>query len=198
MSGERYCKFNLFYKMNYFTPKVDADLGDWVERHTRLIKNILEEYESSGGTIKIESENYFNVKSKSGVMIGGQCDIVIGEDTQFSNDGLVIDAKTGKQRGKDRSQVMLYMALLPHVKDCTQITKTPFGEVRYSHGSAHEIKPEEINDQFKLDLSKLLKIATSDLPEPSPSVFECKYCDLYDICPHKITELDEASEVDWL
>ena len=63
LAGESNCMYLLYYKMNFFTPKAEADLGDWVEKHTRLVSNIIEEFKDMGGTISVEDENYFNVKS---------------------------------------------------------------------------------------------------------------------------------------
>ena len=198
LAGESNCMYLLHYKMNFFTPKAEADLGDWVEKHTRLVSNIIEEFKDMGGTISVEDENYFNVRSKTGVMIGGKSDVVIGEDNGPNGIGIVIDAKTGKQRAKDRIQVMLYMSLIPAVPGVPHITKIPYGEVRYSDGSSHSINPDEIDEDFKLSVKKLLTDSTGNIPKATPSVFECKWCDLNEICPHVIKELDEATEVDWL
>ena len=200
LSGERQCMLYLHYKINYYTPKRESDLGAWVEEHARMVKQIAQEHSEYGGTITVERENYFAVKSRAvpNLMLGGQCDVVIGEDNGNTGDGLVVDAKTGQKRPKDRIQVMLYMSLLPAVNKIAHITKTPYGELVYKDSGSESIEPSAITVEFKEEVRKLLQAACNNKPVPTPSVSECRYCDLQRVCPHFIEASTEATEIDWL
>lgn len=198
LSGDRHCLTFLHQKVNCQTPKSSADFSNWIEEHSRLVNLAVAQYQRQGGTVTVEDENSFKVTSKTGICLSGKCDVVVGEDRQGAGAGLVIDIKTGAKKPKDRTQVMLYMALLPSIPDIPHITHTPLGLVQYKDGSTHEILPEEITPEFKNQVHSLLSLAAGPTPEATPSFHECRFCDLKDDCPSaKITE-QEVANVDWL
>jgi CRISPR/Cas system-associated exonuclease Cas4 (RecB family) len=189
---------HLHQKINCQTPKSGADLSDWVEEHTRLVNESVNEWKQAGGTVSVEDENYFKINSKTGVCLSGKCDLVVGEDRSGSDTGVVIDIKTGRKRAKDRTQVMLYMSLLPAIPDVPHITNVPVGVVQYKDGSTLKISPEDITPVFKDQVRNLLELASGPLPEATPTFKECRFCDLNDDCPNAILDEPTAHEVDWL
>ena len=188
----------LHQKINSQTPKSSADFSSWIEEHSRLINEISSKYKDEGGTVTVEDENSFKVNSRRGVCLSGKCDVIVGEDRAGSETGLVVDVKTGARKPKDRTQVMLYMALLPSIQDIPHITHTPMGIVQYKDGSTHEIRPEEITPEFKKQVSSLLSLASGPVPEPTSSFQECRFCDLKDDCPTAQTTEPSSNEIDWL
>ncbi|WP_413440134.1 PD-(D/E)XK nuclease family protein [Synechococcus sp. MIT S1220] len=145
----------LHQKINYQTPRASADFSSWIEEHSRLVNKISSEYQDEGGTVTVEDENSFKFNSKTGICLSGKCDVVVGQDRSGHEVGLVIDVKTGARKPKDRTQVMLYMALLPSIKDIPHISRTPIGIVQYKDGTTHEIDPEEITPEFKEQVGNL-------------------------------------------
>ena len=188
----------LHQKVNSQTPKSSADFSSWIEEHSRLVNEISGKYQDEGGTVSVEDENSFKVKSQTGICLSGKCDVIVGEDRSGSATGLVVDVKTGRKKPKDRTQVMLYMALLPSIEDIPHITHIPMGIVQYKDGSTHEIGPEEITTEFKKQVRSLLSLASGPVPESTPSFQECRYCDLKDDCPNAQTKEPSSNEVDWL
>ena len=188
----------LHQKINCQTPRSSADFSSWIEEHSRLVNEVSSQYQGEGGTVTVEDENSFKVNSRTGVCLSGKCDVVVGEDRSGAHAGLVIDVKTGARKPKDRTQVMLYMALLPSIADIPHITHTPIGIVQYKDGSTHEIAPEEITPEFKKQVGSLLSLASGPLPEATPSFQECRFCDLKDDCPSAQTMAPSTNEVDWL
>lgn len=198
LSGDRHCLMHLHQKVNYKTPKKDIDFTDWVEEHARLVNEAQKAWQEGGGTVTVEDENYFKIQSKTGVFLNGKCDVVVGEDRIGTDTGLVVDVKTGKKRAKDRTQVMLYMALLPAIRDIPHIKKIPSGIVQYKDGSILKIMPEEITSEFKEQVHNLLALASGPTPESTPTFQECRFCDLKDDCPSAISSEPKTHEVDWL
>ena len=188
----------LHQKINCQTPKSSADFSSWIEEHSRLVNEVSINYQSDGGTVTVEDENSFKVSSRSGVCLSGKCDVIVGEDRSGSDTGLVIDVKTGTRRPKDRTQVMLYMALLPSIQDIPHITHTPIGIVQYKDGPVHEIDPKEITPEFKQQVGSLLTLVSGPVPEPSPSFHECRFCDLKDDCPSAKITPPSSNDIEWL
>ena len=76
-----------------------------------------------------------------------------------SEPGVIADAKTGKPRGKDRAQVLTYMALAPWMKELGGISRAPVGEIIYADGAVVRIPAEEADEAFRKQISSLLELA---------------------------------------
>lgn len=188
----------LHQKVNSQTPKSTVDFSGWVEEHARLVNEAASQWKGSGGSVTVEDENYFKINSKSGVSLNGKCDLVVGEDRPGSDTGLVIDVKTGQKKAKDRTQVLLYMSLLPSIPDIPHISKTPKGVVQYKDGSTLKISPEEVTPEFKSQVRSLLELASGTIPEATSTFQECRFCDLKNDCPFAKKVEPSNHEVDWL
>ena len=170
--------------------------GDWVTRHERLLQSVAARHVSAGRVVRIEQENGFRAVSRCGVTIHGQCDVVVSETPERA--GVIADAKTGRPRGKDRAQVLIYMALAPWLRDFEGISRPPSGELAYADGRIESIPAKEAGEAFRNQLAGLLRLGIGAEPEPSPSTGECRFCRLAEICPHRAGAEHESSRVDWL
>lgn len=198
LSGENHCLLHLHQKINYQTPKSNADFSGWVEEHTRLVNEEHSRWAGLGGTVTIEDENFFKIRSKTGVTLSGKCDLVIGSDSTSTTTGIIVDVKTGRRKAKDRTQVMLYMALLPSVDDIPHIHDTPIGIVKYKDGSTIEVDAHEITPEFKRQTRTLLELTTQSTPEATPSFHECRFCSMNEECPFACNSEPSTNETDWL
>jgi hypothetical protein len=196
LAGERHCLFNLQQQIMFSTPRSTRILGDWVTHHERLVQAIAMRHSRNGRAVALEQENGFRAKSRNGITLHGQCDVVVAESP--SEPGVIADAKTGKPRGKDRAQVLTYMALAPWMKELGAITRPPAGEIVYADGAVERIPADEADEPFHKQISTLLELASGPEPEPSPSENECRFCKLADICVHREMASAGPSEVAWL
>jgi len=196
LAGERHCLFNLQQQVMFSTPRPTGLPGDWVTRHERLVQAIAMRHSRNGRPVSLEQENAFRARSRNGITLHGQCDVVVAETP--SEPGVIADAKTGKPRGKDRAQVLTYMALAPWMKQLEGISRPPVGEISYADGAVVRIPAEEADEAFRKQISSLLGLASGPEPEPSPSENECRFCRLADICSHRVMGAAELGEVAWL
>ncbi|QNG26433.1 PD-(D/E)XK nuclease family protein [Synechococcus sp. HK01-R] len=196
LAGERHCLFNLYLHVNYCTPQSSGIPGDWVTKHERLLQSVARTHSEKGRVVHIEQENTMRLRSKNGVTIHGQCDVVVSETNSMP--GIISDAKTGRPRGKDRAQVLTYMALAPYATALEGVQHPPCGELVYANGDRVEIPALEAGVAFQQQLSDLLSLTAGPQPEPSPSTNECRFCRLAEICPHRISEEPIQETVSWL
>lgn len=125
----------------------------------------------------------------SGVTIAGKPDIITSD-----GQGMVIDVKTGKPRGKDRAQVNLYQALIPAQKK-HGIAEVPWGQIVYGNGEVKFIPPQEVDEAFKNSVKGLIQmVAESVAPDSQPSPNECRFCKCNKICVSAQTEPPEAQD----
>jgi CRISPR/Cas system-associated exonuclease Cas4 (RecB family) len=184
LAGERHCLFNLHQQVNYCTPSSSGVPGDWVTKHERLLQAVAQSHREEGRIVHLEQENSLRVRSRTGVTIHGQCDVVVSETTDQT--GIIADAKTGRPRGKDRAQVLIYMALAPHASALD------------ASDERVEIPAEEAGPAFQKQLAELLQLTVGPVPGVSPSANECRFCRLAEICPNAVTESPAEDSVAWL
>lgn len=196
LAGERHCLFNLHQQVNASTPGSSGVPGDWVTRHERLLQAVAQSHRENGRIVHLEQENNLRVRSRDSITIHGQCDVVVSETAEHP--GIISDAKTGRPRGKDRAQVLTYMALAPYASALEGISQPPCGELVYESGERVEIPAQEAGAAFQQQLSVLLKLSAGPVPSASPSANECRFCRLAEICPHCVGESNETALVDWL
>ncbi|WP_159819282.1 PD-(D/E)XK nuclease family protein [Cyanobium sp. Copco_Reservoir_LC18] len=171
---------------NFVAPKSNTDLpASWIDDHNRLVSEVSDRYQQIGRTVRIEDENRVEIISKSGVKVVGQPDILVEEvlSGPEKSRGIIVEAKTGRQRSKDRLQVMLYMMMTNAARSISGISNMPDGQLVYKDGTVLDIPFTEITDDFKKSVSRLLGIvALAEPPDPRPSGY-CRFCKFLDICP---------------
>ncbi len=197
LAGDTFCEFMLHQLGNFYAPKSNDDIpASWFDDHNRLVSKVADDYQQIGRTVRIEDENRVEIVSKSGVTVVGKPDILVEEVNcgPSKSRGIIVDAKTGRQRSKDRQQVMLYMMMTKAARSISGITQMPDGQVVYKDGSILDIPWQEVTDDFKKSVTRLLAIvASSEPPEPRPSGY-CRFCRFLEICPS--AEQDGHAAVD--
>ncbi len=186
LAGDTHCEFMLHQLGNFVAPKSNDELpASWFDDHNRLVSEVSDQYQQIGRTVRIEDENRVEIVSKSGVKVVGKPDILVEEvlTGPDKSRGIIVDAKTGRQRSKDRLQVMLYMLMTNAARSISGISQMPDGQLVYKDGTTIDIPYTEITDDFKKSVSRLLAIvALAEPPDPRPSGY-CRFCKFLDICP---------------
>lgn len=92
----------------------------------------------------------------------------------------MIDCKTGKEKPSDKTQVLIYMLLLPlspSHKDKLQGMQIS-GQIQYQHHRA-DVTVDQVNADFKTVVRKAMKFtAQTEQPGKVPSFGECRWCDI--------------------
>ena len=184
--GDTACDFMLHQLANFYAPKSDDTIPEtWIEDHNRLVNRIADQYQQLGRTVRIEYENRIEIVSKTGVKVVGKPDLLVEEVSSGPEQsrGLVIDAKTGAQRLKDRAQVKLYMMMAKAAQSISGISQMPDGQLVYKDGTIIDIPHSDITLEFKESVTRLLRIVNyTDPPDPRPGPF-CRICKFKEICP---------------
>lgn len=196
LSGNSRCHKALHARANFYFSK-DSIPESWATEHERGVQSLASFYESQGRLVTLEQQNSFKTASPTGVSLSGQMDLVVGETSD--QPATIADVKTGKPRPSHRAQVLLYMALAPHLPEFRNITKPPSGVIYYSStNEIVEIPAEEANSQFKQQVADLLCIAVGESPQTTPSMQDCRFCVFRDCCPDVVLAETSAVTVDWL
>jgi CRISPR/Cas system-associated exonuclease Cas4 (RecB family) len=189
LSGESQCKFALWNLCNFRVPPNDEMLSDWLVQHQSLLSEVAHNLRSEGFQVEEENANSLSLMTSVGITISGKPDIITS-----NGQGMVVDVKTGKPRGKDRAQINLYQALIPAQKK-HGITEVPWGRIVYGNGEVKLIPPSEVDDAFKNSVKGLIHmVAQPVVPDPQPSLSECHFCKCNKICPSVQTEMPETQE----
>src|SRR5262249_11158773 len=113
MAGEASCLYAPWLRANFKDYKAstpDPSLARWVAEHTRLVRSLASAHQAVGELVFTESQNYFQLALRDGVLLAGKPDLVTIEPS-----GLVTvrEAKTGKPQTSHLLQTMIYMYALP-------------------------------------------------------------------------------------
>ncbi len=193
MAGEQSCIWASWFKtryQDYTKVPTEFDQAQWKLQHTRLLTDFALELHRAGKQLFLETQNSFQYRRQSGLILAGRPDIVaIG-----SEGPTVYDMKTGKQRFSDQVQVMIYMYCLPRCMEGYEET-SPSGCVVYK-GHQVPIPPESINQEFSETLHHFLDILEADHPALKvPSAHECRFCEITKAdCPERIDAPVSAEE----
>lgn len=194
VAGESQCKFALWNQGNFRLPSGGDFPSDWLVKHQSLLNEVAFDLRADGYEVEEEDANSLYLKTSAGVTLAGKPDIVAR-----NGQGLVVDVKTGKPRGKDRAQVNLYQALIP-AQQLHDIKEVPWGRLVYANAEDKLIPPTEVDDAFKNSVRAIVQVvAQKEAPDPQPSLSECRFCRCKEICPFVQVEAPEALEaVAWL
>ncbi len=180
--GENSCEWATWYKAHYQRRPEESvpstfDFTQWRIDHTALINKVREEYEAQGYTVTTERQNNFFLRGNVATLSGTPDLIAIR-----GNEGIIIDAKTGKPSASHPVQVTIYMYAVP--KGLQQHRNLKFsGHVVYSDlykDQSTQIAPTAINDSFTENLLGFIQ-RVADTGKPArkvPSVMECGFCDI--------------------
>ena len=162
-------------------------------KHQAALTRYARKLRKEGYTVYTEGSNDFWYETSSGAEISAKPDIVAIRGSEV----IVPDIKTGKElRASDIAQVKLYMALIPAVS-LHGICKIPTGQLVHND-QVFEILPTEITTEFKQQVAELVNaIRAENTPPVTPSIQECRFCRLQQLCPHKVETIAKAT-ADWL
>jgi CRISPR/Cas system-associated exonuclease Cas4 (RecB family) len=195
VSGDRQCLLASYLQANFKIPPKpgnDFDSEGYKLKHQQTLVSYIGALHSDGYTVHAEKENSFWYKTKSGATISAQPDIVAMRD----NEPMIVDIKTGKPKATDIAQVKLYMAMLPS-SNLHGISAIPNGRLVYGVDE-FEIEASEVTSEFKRQVAQIMgALTTSDMPDPTPSLCECRYCPVSHVCPYKTEQVAEGTD-DWL
>ena len=175
LSGEDHCWWRAWTKTNYKVTKLPETkdrkdfFREYTEKHDAITVRRAEELRQLGCTVYVEDEAQFKMVG-SAADVAGKPDIAAVRDRTL----LVVDAKSGKKRSSDHYQVLIYMFALPltWLRDKVDEVK---GEVEYTDGPV-PVRP--LGPVEKDQILEAIKKLTGSEPDPIPSVWECKYCDV--------------------
>jgi len=175
LAGEAACLYQPWLKSQFKydkRPDSNFNLAAWTAEHTALVNARAAELRSDGWAVTLEGQNNFKLYGKSAVL-AGQPDIIAVRDGVT----LVVDGKTGQQRHADWFQVLIYMLVVPRVKE--HLTNLR-GEVCYKdHRIA--VEPEELTPALAEQIYALLRtMGESTRPPTSLSQHDCGWCDIAD------------------
>jgi hypothetical protein len=175
LAGEQQCLYASWFRSHFKydkRPDTTFNLAAWTAEHDALVKARADGLRREGWLVTLERQNALKLYGKSAIL-AGQPDLVAVRDGVT----LVVDGKTGQQRHSDFWQVLIYMLVLPRVReDLGQLR----GEVCYrDHRIA--IEPEELTPARSEAIYALLRtIGAAERPPTTPSEKECAWCDIAD------------------
>ena len=191
LAGEDHCWWRAWAKANYRVTKLPETkdredfFKEYTEKHDAITNRRAEELRQLGWKVYVEDEAQFKMVGSS-ADVSGKPDIVATRDRT----ALVVDAKSGKRRSSDHYQVLIYMLglMLTWLRDKVDEVQ---GEVEYSDGRV-PVRP--LGPVEKEQIVEAIKKLTGPEPDPVPSAWECKYCDVAK-CPVRYKSADgDASE----
>lgn len=138
-----------------------------------MVRNRARELKESGYDVYVENQNKFVLLGSGGVTLAGTPDIVAAKGT----DALVVDCKTGKERGSDVFQVLVYMLVLPKThKACAGAEVR--GQVEY-RGQMLDVGADKLTEGVKRLIRDMIRtVGGSKAPTRVPSGTECLFCGL--------------------
>jgi len=183
MTGEKQCMWAAWMRAQYKdVPQLPRGYDEeaWQTRHTALLQQIRDDL--SAYPTFVEKQNKFFINGASATL-GGNADIVAQSGEKR---GTIYDAKGGRSKDADMTQVLIYMYALPRgVKRYEGWTFD--GEVYYSKSDQRPIPAEALTPEFIERMGTMVRRFASEIePERTPSFYECRFCSLAD-CPERMS-----------
>lgn len=194
MSGDWECGYRAWFKANKKAIDIvesDFDLTKWKADHTTMLSKTEAMFAASG----IKTLKEFEVKAplprkivdakgketikQGGIILSGKIDLLVVDEAnkQF----IVIDCKTGKPKGADSAQVLIYCLLLSKHKDFKHLK--PRGIVQYKKNN---IKLSKIPDNFLTNFNYHVGLLGGPELKQNPGS-ACKWCDIASVdCPSRV------------
>lgn len=199
LSGEKQCRYAVWYKANYKYDKLDSnfDAVRWRGEHAALVRRRTDLLRTDGWTVAVENENAFQVRGRTATLAGCP-DIVAVRAREPSTDRRAIslagtpatagevridDCKTGKRRDSDWWQVSTYLCFLRDVRpDLTGHAVS--GMVAYTDGSLQAV-PAPDRTVLETIAAVVREAASETVQAATPSQQECSMCDIAS-CPYRV------------
>jgi hypothetical protein len=174
LSREDRCFWKAWYKSHWQgydkIPDPGADrLVKWTEDHDKMVVARAEKLRADGWSVRSEDDAQFKVSGRTATL-SGKLDIFAERDGVVQ----IIDAKSGKEKDKDKWQVRIYHWALNR----TWMPKDARVElyIEYKRG-LEPVGPVSLG-QTDMIVSVIQQMGSSVEPAKSPSRFECQYCDI--------------------
>src|SRR5262245_47555931 len=175
LAQENHCEWASWFRAHYLGyEKVASDFQQWRAEHNQMVVELAAALRADGYTVYVEDENAFKLRGKTGTTLAGKADLVAVRNGHV----VVIDCKTGEQKDSDQQQVLIYMWGLPlYFPRYKGLAMS--GRVQYRDGKVVDLGPDKLDTQFKTKLRHIMERVTgSAVPERTPGVQECRFCDL--------------------
>lgn len=144
------------------------NLATWAMQHDAALHLTVATLRGRGYLVTTETENSFRITTR-GVVVTGRPDIVAQHEAHV----LVADVKTGAARPEHVQQLLLYMAILPHVRN---VGDRPVNGVLYYPNDEVCLPAIAVTPEFRNQVRRVLQTLTAPArPRPSPG-FPCRFC----------------------
>lgn len=189
LAGEAQCLYQPWMKAHFKydkRPDTSFNLAAWTAEHDALVKARADELRREGWLVTLERQNALKLYGKTAIL-AGQPDLIAVREGET----LVVDGKTGQQRHSDFWQALIYMLVLPRVREDLLHLR---GEVCY-HDHRIPVTPEELTSARSEAIYDLVRTIAAAKPLPTtPSENECGWCDIAD-CPVRFRDSDALRAV---
>ena len=174
-SGENQCLWASWFKARFKYDKFEDgkfDSAAWSADHDALVNKRAGEFTVDGAKVRLEKQNWLRVPGETVILLG-KPDIVAELGALFT----IADGKTGEVRKKDWWQGLLYTYMLP--KAWKNGALRVVAEIFYKTGQRIQISPNEFTPELKKHAFGLLRrLGESTEPARTPSIPECRFCDI--------------------
>ena len=180
-------------KVLYEKLSSNFDSAKWSVNHRTLLDERISDLQAKGFTVYIEGENWFEISGRNHLIkVSGKPDILVLQDEQ----AWVRDCKTGRKKGSDLYQVLLYMLLVPLANSKCQGVKLE-GRLLYAD-EILQVSSEQVNEEFKAHVRASIALLSSTNPtQKVPSFQECRFCDISCLyCPERIDSKPDPDQPD--
>ena len=194
LAGEDSCEWASWFRANHENSSYkrippDFDSATWQIKHTELLRQTRQEYESKGYKVFTQNQNMIRLQGRTSMLSGIPDLIAVGDET-----GVVIDVKTGQPLASHVIQVLIYMYALSHTGREFKGLKLE-GRVVYPD---HEITVplDSADKQFISSLGNLmLRLADNKPAIRVPSERECGFCHITaEDCPDRVDSSEYSSD----
>lgn len=191
--GSEQCLWKPWAKAHYYTTKLPDGYNNtqWQAQHTALLNKLNDDYSRRYPAANILREDQTKWVLKGTLAeVGGKMDLIIINPADEYN--LIVDAKSGKQKPEDIIQMQIYQIAVE--KNCIEGISGRVPGVLWYGDRPIDVPPPD--DAFKQRFYGLVRqLATYDIPDTTPSVRECKYCNIKE-CIDRDDSTERKTNVD--
>ena len=194
LAADKQCEWSAWFRAHFSgfeKMPTDFNLAAWKAAHGEMVRARAAALKAEGYTVFVEDQNKFTLKGQAATL-GGVPDLVAAR----GGEGLVIDCKSGKQRGSDSFQVLTYMRVLPLTHPACRGVPLA-GEIQYRDASVR-IAPSQLTDELKRLIRGTIERVGGDAPAVKvPSLSECRFCEITAAdCPERGDEEQSRAPVE--
>lgn len=194
LADEDRCAWAAWFRAHYRAekrPDPDFSLDAWKADHKAMREREAARLREQGFIVAEELE----VKVEgAAAILAGKVDLlgVKYEDALGPvTDAVIVECKTGRERGSDYYQAVIYVWALP--LKMTNLAGVIRAEVVYKDGTRKPVTKEEIGPKVKDVIDAIKLVAAKAAPDRTPTYAECSRCDVTDDdCPQRVKEAEVA------